>query len=84
VASLDRWLPVWNSTEYGRRLSAQRRSDLVQIVAWSGGRPAARSLHAKLGYVTAHGPFISGAVLAGNDGSIPVAGILDYLVKTIA
>ena len=45
---------------------------------------AARSLYAKLGYRAAHGPFISGAVLAGDEGPIPVAGILDYLVKPLA
>jgi ribosomal protein S18 acetylase RimI-like enzyme len=154
VARLDRWLPVWNTAEYERRLAAQRRGDLVQVVAWAGDRPVgrgmllfpghdeysvsaeregcaeirdvevdvghrrrgvgaaligaleaaaverrfdriglsvgrddeyagARSLYTKLGYRTAHGPFISGAVLAGTEGPIPVAGVLDYLVKTV-
>ena len=154
LRSLNRRLPVWNRGEYERRLRAQDRGEVLQVVAWVGDRPigramvlfpghdeysasaeregcaeirdveveathhrrgvatamiveleraagrrgfdriglsvgrdegyrAARTLYAKLGYRTAHGPFISGAVLAGDGGRIPVAGVLDYLVKPL-
>jgi GNAT superfamily N-acetyltransferase len=45
---------------------------------------AARDLYAKLGYRPAHGPFISGVVLDGDDGPMPVTGVLDYQVKALA
>ena len=45
---------------------------------------AARSLYERLGYRTAHGPFVSGALLDRDDGSsFPVAGVCMYLVKDL-
>lgn len=41
----------------------------------------ARALYDVLGYRHAHGPFVSSANLAGDDGPIAVGGVLTYLVK---
>jgi GNAT superfamily N-acetyltransferase len=46
------------------------------------GAPA-RALYDALGYRTAHGPFLSGSVLRGDDGPIPVGAVLTYLVKDL-
>jgi GNAT superfamily N-acetyltransferase len=46
---------------------------------------AARSLYERLGYATAHGPFVSAALLDRDDGtSFPVGGVCMYLVKDLA
>ncbi len=37
-------LPVWSSTEYERRLAAQRRGELVQVIAWDGREPVGRGM----------------------------------------
>jgi GNAT superfamily N-acetyltransferase len=37
-------LPAWNSGEYGKRLAAQGRGELVQIVAWEGERPIGKAM----------------------------------------
>lgn len=37
-------LPAWNSTEYAKRLAAQERGELVQVVAWQGGRPVGKAM----------------------------------------
>jgi len=39
----NRALPSWNSVEYARRLAAQRRGELIQLVAWSEGVPVGRA-----------------------------------------
>ena len=41
----------------------------------------ARALYEHLGYRRAHGPFISSATLAGDDGPIAVGAVLTYLVR---
>lgn len=40
--ALTRSLPTWSAAEYGRRLEAQRRGTLVQVVAWDGEVPIGR------------------------------------------
>lgn len=37
-------LPVWSRAEYGRRLPAQERGEMVQAVAWIGDTPAGRGM----------------------------------------
>ena len=37
-------LPAWNSTEYAKRLAAQERGELVQVVAWDGERPVGKAM----------------------------------------
>jgi GNAT superfamily N-acetyltransferase len=44
VPVLRRALPVWSSTEYARRLEAQRRGELVQVIAWEGAEPVGRGM----------------------------------------
>jgi GNAT superfamily N-acetyltransferase len=43
----------------------------------------ARLLYERLGYRHAHGPFVTSAVLLGEDGPIPVGAVLNYLVKDL-
>jgi GNAT superfamily N-acetyltransferase len=145
---------VWNGREYGRRLFAQDRGQLVEAVAWFGGVPSgrgmvlfpeheefstsavrercaevrdvfvvrprrrlgvatalmsvleesarhqgmgriglsvalddeatpARALYEHLGYVHAHGPFVSSTDLVGDDGPIAVGAVMNYLVKEL-
>ena len=155
LGRLQAGLPAWNSKEYARRLAAQERGELVQVVAWSEERPVgkamvlfpgydeysesaeregcgeirdvgvadlarrrgvataligmmedaarehgmdrvgltvaqgeedapARALYEKLGYVTAHGPFITSTNLFGDDGRpIPVSAVMSYLTKSL-
>jgi len=42
LGALNRSLPLWSSVEYDRRLQAQRRFHLVQVVALEGGVPVGR------------------------------------------
>ena len=44
---------------------------------------AARALYDHLGYVHAHGPFITTTVLDGDDGPFPVGDVMTYLVKDL-
>jgi GNAT superfamily N-acetyltransferase len=44
LAELNLLLPAWNSTEYEKRLGAQRRGELVQVVAWGGDRPVGKAM----------------------------------------
>jgi GNAT superfamily N-acetyltransferase len=37
-------LPAWNSTEYPKRLAAQVRGELVQVVAWEDLRPVGKAM----------------------------------------
>ena len=37
-------IPAWNSSEYGQRLSAQKRGELVQVVAWMEERPVGKAM----------------------------------------
>lgn len=37
-------MPAWNSTEYAKRLAAQERGDLVQVVAWRDERPIGKAM----------------------------------------
>jgi GNAT superfamily N-acetyltransferase len=37
-------IPSWNSTEYVKRLEAQGRGELLQVVAWMEPRPVGRAM----------------------------------------
>ena len=37
-------MPSWNSTEYAKRLAAQGRGELVQLVAWDADRPVGKAM----------------------------------------
>ena len=37
-------MPAWNSTEYTKRVAAQERGELVQVVAWQGERPVGKAM----------------------------------------
>ncbi len=37
-------MPAWNATEYVKRLAAQERGELVQLVAWEGERPVGKAM----------------------------------------
>jgi len=37
-------LPAWNSTEYAKRLEAQERGELVQVVAWNDEIPIGKAM----------------------------------------
>lgn len=41
---LQRALPAWNATEYAKRLAAQDRGELVQVVAWEGEQPIGKAM----------------------------------------
>ena len=43
----------------------------------------ARALYERLGYVYAHGPFVSSTNLIGDDGPIAVGAVMIYLVKEL-
>jgi GNAT superfamily N-acetyltransferase len=43
-------LPAWNSTEYAKRLAAQERSELVQVVAWNDDPPVGKAMVLFPGY----------------------------------
>jgi GNAT superfamily N-acetyltransferase len=44
VTSLQRGMPSWNASEYAKRLVAQERGHMVQVVAWAGERPVGRGM----------------------------------------
>jgi hypothetical protein len=43
-------MPAWNSTEYARRLAAQGRDELVQVVAWHADGPVGKAMVLFPGY----------------------------------
>ncbi len=43
----------------------------------------ARVLYERLGYVHAHGPFVSSTDLLGDDGPVAVGAVMNYLVKEL-
>ncbi|MGA9161813.1 MAG: GNAT family N-acetyltransferase [Actinomycetota bacterium] len=44
LAALNGRLPVWNAQEYGRRLQAQDRGQMVEAIAWFGEVPGGRGM----------------------------------------
>ena len=44
LAAFQDGLPAWNDREYRRRLQAQERGELVQVVAWEGERPVGKAM----------------------------------------
>jgi GNAT superfamily N-acetyltransferase len=43
-------LPAWSSTEYAKRLAAQGRGELIQVVAWIDERPVGKAMVLFPGY----------------------------------
>ena len=41
---LNQRLPTWNRLEYARRLAAQQRGEMLQVIAWIAGEPAGRGM----------------------------------------
>jgi GNAT superfamily N-acetyltransferase len=41
---LNRLLTIWSSREYAKRRAAQRRGEMVQVVAWDGAVPIGRGM----------------------------------------
>ena len=41
---MQRYLPSWSSLEYPRRLDAQQRGQMVQVIAWEGDEPVGRGM----------------------------------------
>jgi GNAT superfamily N-acetyltransferase len=85
--------PAWTRRGIGSALIAAAEaearaagSDRVGLgVGLEPSYAAARSVYERLGYRTAHGPFIAAALLEGDDGvAFPVAGVCMYLVKDLA
>jgi GNAT superfamily N-acetyltransferase len=37
-------MPAWNPTEYSKRLAAQERGELVQVVAWDDEHPVGKAM----------------------------------------
>ena len=48
--TLQAAIPVWNSTEYAKRVAAQARGELVQVIAWSDGVPVGKGMVLYPGY----------------------------------
>lgn len=44
LAAFAAGMPAWNATEYARRLAAQGRGEMVQLVAWDAGRPVGKAM----------------------------------------
>lgn len=44
LEALNHRLPVWNAQEYARRLQAQERGQLIEVIAWFASVPAARGM----------------------------------------
>jgi GNAT superfamily N-acetyltransferase len=44
LLALQRAIPAWNAREYAKRLAAQERGELVQVVAWEGDRPVGKGM----------------------------------------
>ena len=44
LEAFARDLPAWNSTEYAKRLAAQERGELMQVVAWDSGRAVGKAM----------------------------------------
>jgi GNAT superfamily N-acetyltransferase len=43
-------IPAWNATEYSRRLAAQDRGELVQVIAWAAATPVGKGMVLFPGY----------------------------------
>jgi GNAT superfamily N-acetyltransferase len=72
-----------------RRLETEAREGGCLTIGLSVGRDedtgAARALYERLGYRFAHGPYVIAAALERDDGTrMPVAGVVDYLVKPLS
>jgi GNAT superfamily N-acetyltransferase len=70
---------IMRSLEDAARANGLSRVGLA--VSLSADAEPARRLYQSLGYRHAHGPFISSATLAGDDGRLPVGSPMTYLVK---
>jgi len=70
---------ITRSLEDAARANGMSRVGLA--VSLSADAEPARRLYQALGYLHAHGPFISSTTLAGDDGRLPVGSPMTYLVK---
>jgi len=52
-------------------------------VALDDDAAPARALYERLGYLHAHGPFVSSTDLIGDDGPVAVGAVMNYLVKEL-
>ena len=50
LRALQAVIPAWNSTEYAKRLAAQDREELVQVVAWAAAAPVGKGMVLFPGY----------------------------------
>lgn len=50
LEALQARMPAWNSTEYAKRLAAQGRGELVQVVTWNDERPVGKAMVLFPGY----------------------------------
>ncbi len=44
LAAFTAGMPAWNATEYAKRLAAQGRDEMVQLVAWDAERPVGKAM----------------------------------------
>ena len=72
---------IMQALEDASRASGWSRVGLA--VASSQDAEPARRLYEAIGYHRAHGPFISSATLASDDGPLPVGSAVTYLVKDL-
>jgi GNAT superfamily N-acetyltransferase len=50
LQALHSAIPAWNSTEYAKRLAAQGRGELTQVVAWADAVPVGKGMVLFPGY----------------------------------
>lgn len=87
---------VFVAPEYRRHGVATAMMDLIErtvrerglrriglSVAQDDEGAAARALYERIGYRFAHGPYVGGVTLRGDDGPVHFAAVLDYLVKEL-
>lgn len=87
---------VFVAPEHRRRGAATAMMDVVEravsdrgllriglSVAQDEDGAAAGALYERLGYGFAHGPYIGGATIPGDDGPIRFAAVLTYLTKEL-
>ena len=85
---------VFVAAEQRRRGVASAMMAALETAAWDAGMvrvglsvslsedaAPARALYARLGYLHAHGPYVSSTNLDGDDGPIPVGAVMTYLVR---
>ena len=87
---------VFVAFEHRRRGAARALMASLEAAAREGGMvrtgltvsldedaAPARALYSRLGYAKAHGPFVTSANLAGDEGPVPVGAVLTYLAREL-